>query len=181
MSRPQEGFCDIGAFEFEPFEVCEPAPESQGYWHRQCLGVPVNPDNPAASGMGPGRNGRGRGPKEPTEPEFVELLIPVVSARLESLVFETDGACAGGMAADPPSDKCQKALKLFTALLFNMESGRLQGTCQLDLSAEGCESTDIDGLVAELAVLINGVDMEGCKLAASCAAAVNEGTAITEP
>ena len=156
----------------------DPNPASQGYWHRQCLGVPSNPDNPAAGGLDPGRNGRG--PQEPTEAEFTKDLMPAVTARLENLVFEMDGSCAGGMAADPPSDKCEKALKQYTALLFNIESGRIGEGCQVELSSEGCASTDIGSLVDELAALINSGDEGACTLAASCAGAVNEGTALTE-
>jgi hypothetical protein len=165
--------CDIGAFEFQPPLCDEPSPLSQGYWHRQCLGVLAS-----EGGIDPGRNGRG--PQEPTELDFTKGLMPAVTARLENLLFEMGGACAGGMDADPPSDKCEKAIKQFTALLFNLESERVQDGCSVDLSEEGCASTDIGSLVDELAALINSGDEDACKTAASCAGAVNEGTALTE-
>ncbi len=64
--------------------------------------------------------------------------------------------------------------------MFNLESGRLQNSCEVDLSAEGCDSTDIRTLLDELADLINSDDPDNCELAADCAAAVNEGTAVVE-
>jgi hypothetical protein len=159
-------------------DLCDPDPRTQGYWHRQCLGVPADPDNPAAGGIDPGRNGRG--PQEPTYPEFEKDLMPAVGLELEELVFEMGGACAAGMDADPPSDPCEKALKQYTALLFNRASDLLQNSCLVDLSAYGCESTYVYDLVGELAALINTGDADSCRVAADCAGAVNEGYALTE-
>jgi len=153
--------------------ICEPDPLTQGYWHRQCLGIPA-----AEGGIDPGRNGRG--PQSPIEPEFQKDLMPVVSAMLEQTVFETGGACAGGMSADPPSDKCEKAIKQYTALLFNIASDRLQPGCGIDLSMEGCFSTTIGDLVDELAGIINTQDQNACNIAAACAAAINEGFGSVE-
>ena len=144
-----------------------PAPRGQGYWHRQCLGVPD-----------PGR--RGRGPSEPTEPEFFNALMPEVSHCLLDLGFGVGGACAGGMDAEPQRDPCQRALKHYTALLFNLASGRLPEGCEVDVAASGCLATDVGSLVTELATLILSGDTTDCKRAAACAAAVNEGEALTE-
>jgi hypothetical protein len=149
--------------------ACDPAPHTQGYWHRQCLGIPA-----VDGGIDPGRNGRG--PQEPTEPDFAKTLLPAVSAELEDLLFEF-GACVSGMDASPPSDQCEKAIKQFTALLFNRASNRLQNSCEVDLSAYGCSSTNIGDLVNEIAGLINGGD---CQTAKNCAGAVNEGEALVE-
>lgn len=149
-------------------EECDPDPRTQGYWHRQCLGVPAS-----EGGLDPGRNGRG--PQQPTEPGFVAHLMPTVGDQLAELVGETGGACAGGMDASPPKDPCEKALKQYTALLFNIASDRLQNFCQVDLVAEGCSATSLGGLVDELAQLLNAGDAASCKVAAACAAAVNEG------
>jgi hypothetical protein len=106
--------------------------------------------------------------------------MPAVSGQLAGLVFEFGGACQGGMDAVPPSNKCEKAIKQSTALLFNLESGKLQGVCEVDLAAEGCTSTDVGSLMDELAGLINSGDPSNCQLAADCAGAVNEGTALLE-
>jgi PKD repeat protein len=147
---------------------CTPDPNSQGYWHRQCLGV-----SEAEGGIDPGRNGRG--PQEPTEPNFVEELMPAIDAQLEDLGFYGLSTCEG-MDADPASDPCEKALKQYTAMLLNIETDRLQDLCSLDLGEEGCASTNVGDLVLEIADLING---GYCKTAESCAAAVNEGYALT--
>ncbi len=144
-----------------------PAPLGQGYWHRQCLDAPD-----------PGRSGRGS--SEPGEPEFFKVLVPEVNDCLLDLGFEVDGACAGGMDAEPQRDPCQRALKQYTALLFNLASGRLHEGCGVDVAAWGCLSTDVGGLVTELGTLILSGDATDCKRAAACAAAVNEGEALTE-
>ncbi len=146
---------------------CEPDPRTQGYWHRQCLGAGlITP-------------GRGRGPQEVLEPDFLKTLVPAVDQALESLIWEFR-TCEDGMDAEPPSDHCEQAIKQFTAMLLNIESGRLQGSCGVDLSVEGCSSTNISGLVNEIAALINSGDDDNCKVARDCAAAVNEGTAVTQ-
>jgi outer membrane protein assembly factor BamB len=147
----------------------EPDPLTQGYWHRQCLGAGL---------ITPGRNGRG--PQEPLEPNFVKNLVDPVSIILENTVSEFGGTCGGGMDAVPPSDPCERALKQYTALLLNLESGRLGEGCEIDLAA-GCVSTNIGDLVDELAALINSQDSDSCKLAADCAGTVNEGEGIQIP
>jgi hypothetical protein len=143
-------------------------PRSQGYWHRQCLGIPAG-----EGGIDPGRNGRG--PSEPIEPNFQNVLMPEVDLELQNRLFLFGGTCQDGMDADPPSDQCQKAIKQYTALLLNVESGKLQNGCTVDVSAEGCGSTNVGDLLNELAGLILGGD---CNRAADCAGAVNEGTAL---
>ena len=55
------GFRSKGLAFLPTVGCCRPEPVSQGFWHRQCLGVPA-----AEGGIDPGRNGHG--PKEPTEP-----------------------------------------------------------------------------------------------------------------
>jgi hypothetical protein len=169
-SRPA-GLCDSGAFELQA--CIDPDPLSQGYWHRQCLGIPAED-----GGIDPGRNGRG--PSEPLEPDFVKNLMDPVSDILADSMFENGGSCAGGMNAEPASDPCEKALKQTTALLFNLASSRVAGSCTADLSDLGCESTDLTSLVDELATLINTGDADNCETAASCAAAVNEGAVALE-
>jgi hypothetical protein len=152
-------------------EICDPDPRTQGYWHRQCLGAGL---------ITPGR--MGRGPQEVLEPDF-KNLVPSVDTILENTVAEFGGTCGGGMDANPPSDPCERALKQYTAFLLNMESGRLQESCVIDLSVEGCSSTTIGGLVNELAGLINSGDTDNCKQAAACAGTINEheGVGVCDP
>ncbi len=150
------------------FIVCiDPDPVTQGYWHRQCLGVPAS-----EGGIDPGRNGRG--PQSPTEPGFVEELMPCAEERLEQLGFYGETTCEG-MDADPANDPCERALKQLTALILNVCSGRLSDGCEVDTGAEGCSSTTVGDLIDELAGLIQGGT---CQQAADCAGAVNEGDAL---
>ncbi|MEE8386238.1 MAG: hypothetical protein V3S01_09995, partial [Dehalococcoidia bacterium] len=156
--------------------VCNPVPNSQGYWHRQCLGLPETGD-PATTGIDPGRNGRG--PQEPTEPEFQKVLLPAVNVELQTRFFEFQGTC-GGMDADPASDKCEKALKQYTALLLNLESRRVVWACPIDVSGAGCSATTINELLDEAAALINSGSQNSCNQAHSCLDAVNIGASILE-
>jgi hypothetical protein len=151
---------------------CDPAPLTQGYWHRQCLGAGL---------IASGRNGRG--PAELLEPDFLKTLVPAVDARLQATIFlpPTFDTCEDGMDAVPSSDKCEKALKQYTALLLNLESGRLQNSCDLELSVQGCSAATIADLVDELAALINTGDRDNCRVASDCAGAVNENQGIVVP
>jgi len=152
------GFCEV--------EVCDPDPRTQGFWYRQCLGVPASD-----GGIDPGRNGRG--PEEPLLTDFAELMA-CATTELEDLGFFGTSTCEG-MDADPPSDKCEQAQKQLTALILNVCSDQLQNVCSVDLSAEGCSSTNVGDLIDEVAGLIQDGD---CNTANNCAAAVNEGNAI---
>jgi hypothetical protein len=152
-----------------PPPVCpeDPDPATQGYWHRQCLGVP-EPEG----GIDPGREGRG--PQSPTEPGFVEELMPCADNRLEDLGFYALLTC-DGMDADPPSDACEKAIKQLTALVLNVCSPRLADGCEIDVEALGCSSTSVGELLDEAASLIQ---MGQCHQAKDCVVAVNEGYAL---
>jgi hypothetical protein len=147
----------------------DPSPNTQGYWHRQCLGAGL---------ITPGRNGRG--PQTVLEPDFLKTLEPAVNARLQASIFlpPTFLTCEDGMDAVPPSDPCERALKQYTALLLNIESDRVQEGCNLDPVVVGCAGTYIGDLVPELAAYINSGDSDFCKLAAACAGTVNENEGI---
>jgi hypothetical protein len=123
---------------------CDPQPVGQGYWHRQCLGVPAN-----EGGIDPGNSGNG--PSSPTEPGFQAELMPCAEDWLLQLGFESATTC-DGMDADPPNDRCERALKKLTSLLLNVCSGRLQTSCSID--ARGCTATDVGELLEELSAEI---------------------------
>ena len=163
------GCVDSDTAHFRCILCDDPDPRTQGYWNRQCLGAGL---------ITAGRNGRG--PTEVLEPEFLKDLVPAVDLQLQGSVFETR-TCEDGMDAVPPSDPCERALKQYTALLLNVESGRLQNGCEVDPLVVGCSSTNIGDLVNELAGLINSGDPDMCKQAAECAGAVNEGLGILLP
>ena len=147
--------------------VCDPNPRSQGYWHRQCLGVPSG-----EGGIDPGRNGRG--PQEPLEEGFKKVLMPAIDIELQNLLADFQGTC-GSIDAEPASDPSEKGLKQFTALLLNRETNKIQDSCNIDLTVEGCSSGTISDLVDEIAALLNSGDPANCQIAASCAGAINEG------
>ena len=154
-------------FDVAPALCMDPDPRSQGYWHRQCLGVPAS-----EGGLDPGLSGRG--PQSPTEPGFFPGLMECALLKLGSFGFSGQTACEG-MDASPPSDSCDRAEKQLTALVFNVCSGRLTHHCEIDLEAEGCASTRVDDLLGEIAHLISGGE---CHQAQSCAEAVNTGRAL---
>ncbi len=81
------------------------------------------------------------------------------------------------MDADPASDACERAEKQLTALILNVCSGRVQDTCVVDLSAQGCLSTDLDSLIVELGGYIQA---GSCQLAAECASTINEGFGLVD-
>jgi hypothetical protein len=163
----------------EPECPDDPEPRTQGFWHRQCLGLSSN--DPVCEGIDPGRNGRG--PQSPTVENFCPDLYDCADDRLNDLGLFVGADPCDGMDADPPSDKCEKAKKQTTALVFNVCWGELEDGCEIDVSAEGCSSTNVGDLLTELAGLINdGIDNNdpaSCNQAAACADAVNNGFALT--
>jgi hypothetical protein len=166
------GWCDGRSGTLEHYikhtvPICNPDPASQGYWHRQCLGVPES-----EGGIDPGWHGRG--PQSPTEPDFAEELMPCADNRLDDLDFSAVSTC-GGMETDPPNDQCEKALTQLTALVLNVCSQRLADSCDIDLGRLGCSSTTVGELFDEAASLIQTGE---CKQAKKCVAAVNEGHAL---
>jgi hypothetical protein len=151
----------------------EPDPVSQGYWHRQCLGVPAS-----EGGIDPGR--RGRGPSSPTEPDFVEEQMPCADAVLSNLLWFVypELLTCNGMDADPPNDHCEKAYKQLTALLLNTCSGRVSEHCAVDLAEHGCAAQDVGEALFELADWIAAGE---CRQARTCASAINNGAFDTSP
>jgi hypothetical protein len=146
----------------------DPDPATQGYWHRQCLGLPAG--DPDCPGIDPGP---GQEPPQTTEPGFCPELYSCADNRLGDLESSYGQRTCEGMDAVPPSDTCERALKQLTALILNVCSDRLSDTCRVDVSAEGCTSTNVGDLVNEIDHLIVGGE---CNTASACAAAVNEGT-----
>jgi PKD repeat protein len=145
----------------------EPDPRSQGYWHRQCLGLPE------PVGIDPGREGRG--PQAPNDPDFEPTYRECADQALEDAGFFGMTTCEG-MDADLANDQCEKAKKQYTAMLLNICSGRIADGCEVDPMATGCDATSIGALKTEIAGLIMSGD---CNKAKSCAASVNEGYALT--
>ncbi len=154
---------------FAPLCEAPPEPLAQGYWHRQCLGAGL---------IQPGRSDRG--PKESTEPEFETEILPAARSLLEQKVYQYY-PCEQGMLADPPSDPCERALRQYTALIFNFVTDRLEEGCGVDLASLGCGATNVGELIDELAALFNSHDEANCYLVEACAGAANEGTGLSGP
>lgn len=148
--------------------LCDPTPASQGYWHRQCLGLSA-----ADGGIDPGRFGRG--PKSPTEANFAGDLRACGDAALEDLGIYGTLTC-DGLDADPSWDPCEKAVKQLTALALNVCSDRVRDACPVDVTPEGCTSADVGTLLEEVAGLIHAGE---CQTAIACADAVNSGFGLT--
>lgn len=144
---------------------CEPAPLSQGYWHRQCLGV--------ADGIRPGN---GAGPRSATEPAF-DALAECAADALEAAGLPGRSTC-DALDASPPADPCERAEKQLAALVLNLCSGRLSPICGIEADETGCDATTVGELVDELVERIHAGD---CRRAAACAGTVNEGDAIDGP
>jgi hypothetical protein len=137
----------------------DPTYTGAGYWHRQCMGVPVDQG-------GSRRRGRGPGPGAPTEPGFVDTLMPCADVRLAQLGFG-DGTCSG-IDVRPSGSRCEKALRKLTTLILNVCSGRLQASCPAIGAAEFCVATTVGDRIEELAVMIRAGD---CREAIRCAGA----------
>lgn len=139
---------------YEP-PCVDPVYTGPGYWNRQCMGVPVDQG-------GLWRNGGGIGPEAPTEPGFVDSLIPCADAGLAALGFET--TTCEGIRLWPPRNRCEKALRKLTTLILNVCSGRLQTSCPVAGSGV-CLSTTTGGRIEELAAMILARD---CRQATRC-------------
>ena len=116
--------------------LCVPEPVGAGYWHRQCA-VP--------SGA-------------------FEVVSDCADRTLERLGFEKD-AC-DGIVVDPPGDVCEMALRKLTSVDFNLCADRLQTSCEVIPSVDGCVSSRVGDLIDEMADLIHAGE---CRRAMRCA------------
>lgn len=158
-SRESEDLEQMPALQIEFTPKCVPDPAGAGYWHRQCLGVEAE-----AGGIEPGR--RGLGPGAPAEPGFEGRVMPCADRMLADLGFASTTSC-GGMEMEPPGDCRALALRDLTSLIFNLCSQRLQTSCPVDLSGQGCASGNVGKLIEEVASLLLGGQ---CREAVRCTA-----------
>ena len=112
----------------------------------------------------------------PTEPGFVEELMPCADERLANLGFTDDTTCSG-LDAHSSNDPCERALKQLSALILNACSGRVTGSCGVDVGVQGCVAATVGQLIEEAAELIHSGE---CRQAASCVALVNEGAFVLD-
>lgn len=141
--------------------VCESfEPVGHGYWHRQCLGV-----SESEGGLAPGNGQRkGRGPQQPTEPAFVDELMPCANAMLADL-RATDATACEALDPFPTNDRCERAQRDLASLVLNVCSDRVQASCAIEPGRNGCAAGTVGELLQQAADLIG----EGqCRQAAVC-------------
>jgi hypothetical protein len=147
-------------------------PRTQGYWHRQCSGLGLIGKPGGDPGSHPGWE------DDVLRRLFENLTDPLVAA----LGSEDDTTTCEGLDADPRNDKCQKAIKQYTALILNIHGGFLGPDCELDLSPFGPGlPTDPAGaaeLVAQLIQAGLAGDPRACDLAHAIADWINTGRAL---
>ena len=148
------------------------APRTQGYWHRQCHGLGLI----AKPGGRPGKH------PDWEDEVLLRLFASITDPLVAALGSDEDRTTCEGLDADPKNDKCQKAIKQYTALILNIHGGFLGPDCELDLSrfGEGLP-TDPAGaadLVAELIRAGLAGEPSACKLANDIADWINTGKAL---
>ncbi len=145
--------------------ACRPAPHPHGFWHSECFETPRE------------KGGAGGGTSTPSEKDFAEKIIPAADDLMKENL-SLDSACVDGANAGPRGETCQRSVRDYTALMFNIASGRVDPGCPITLAVQGCASTTVAEAVDELADLIKSKKASNCTLAAECAKAINEGHAF---
>jgi hypothetical protein len=145
--------------------ACRVAPHPHGFWHSECFETSTE------------KGGAGGGTSAPKEKDFAEKIIPAADALLEENM-SLESACVDGMNAGPRANTCQLSVRYYTALMFNIASGKVDPECEITLATQGCGSTTVAEAVDELAALIKTKEVSKCTLASMCAKAINEGHAF---
>lgn len=147
-------------------------PRTQGYWHRQCHGL----------GLIGKPGGRPGSHPDWDDDILLRLFETITDPLVAALGSPTDMTTCEGLDADPRNDKCQKAIKQYTALILNIHGGFLGPDCELDLSPFGPGlPTDPPGaaeLVAQLIQAGLAGDPRACDLANDIADWINTGAAL---
>jgi hypothetical protein len=143
-------------------ECNNPRPKGPGYWHRQCLGT-----DPAQGGIDPGR---GNGPQQPTEPIFIDELMPCVDRKLAELGLSEDSTC-DGMEVEPANSSREHAIRWLTTMVLNACANLVQEGCEISVANLGCTSTSIGDLMQEASSLIQ---LGNSPRASVCLKGVNE-------
>lgn len=145
------------------------SPLTQGYWHRQCLGLGLID----TGGVG-----------APAHPDWEPAILLSIMAGLTDPLVAALGSPADqrtceGLDATPPDDPCQRAIKQYSALLLNIHAGRLAPDCLLDLPEIGIVSpAEAEVLIAALIVHGLAGDEAACRRAADLADLINTGAAL---
>jgi len=149
---------------------CVKNPNRAGYWFIQCLAL-----NYDKGGLGWGLYGNQRH-KRAAEDNFAPELIDAVGSRLDHIFGQSElSACQDGMKVGWKYDSCDRALRQFTTLLFNIESGRLTEICPVCLGKPAIHATTIGELVNEIAGYINAGE---CSKALKIASKIQRGRGL---
>lgn len=145
------------------------SPLTQGYWHRQCMGLRLIP-----------MDGPGPPPHPDWDPEtLLRLMAGVTDPIVRRLGSPPDQSTCEGLDADPPDDTCQKAIKQYSAVLMNIHGGHLAPTCVLELTDIGLVSPDQAASIIEQ-LIVDGLagDRSSCQRANDLADSINTGAAL---
>jgi hypothetical protein len=144
---------------------CRQEPHQHGFWHSECKETPTE------------KGGAGGGTAAPEEKDFVGTILPAADALLKKNL-SLGSACVDGVNATAEDRSCQHAVRSYTALMFNLASGRVTPECEISLATQACASTTVADAVDELAALIKSKEGRKCELAYECAKAINNGSAF---
>jgi hypothetical protein len=145
------------------------SPLTQGYWHRQCRGLGLIENG----GVGP--------PPHPDwDPEALLLLMQaIVDPLVRALDSPENSTTCEGLDANPPDDKCEKAIKQYTAVLMNIHGGYLSPTCLLELPGYGILTPEEAAvIIADLIRAGLAGDPRACFTANDLADLINTGAAV---
>jgi hypothetical protein len=116
---------------------CAPNPAGPGYWQRQCADL----------------GGEG-----------LEWVVPCARRLLDDLGLPEIVAC-DAVLAPPPRDCRARAERKLAVLVLNVCAARLQTSCPVDASADGCSGGSVGDLLLEISALLREGD---CRRASGC-------------
>lgn len=134
---------------------CSPDPAGPGYWRRQCA---------ALAGDAPADEMKSRD-SSGAEPGFADRILPCADRVLADLGLSGLEACSALLSPPPPACEDRAAARL-SVLVLNVCAGRLQTSCPVESTEDGCSATTVGDLLLEIAILIREGD---CQRASGCA------------
>jgi len=153
---PEEANRPLLEVDFVP--PCSPDPVGPGYWRRQCLGragaAPSRGSMPDSAGV---------------EPGFAEWVVPCANRLLADIGLPGIQVCGALLSPPPPTCDDRAAAKL-VVLVLNVCAGRLQTSCPLESTEDGCSATTVGERLQEISFLIRGGN---CRLASGCGGSLN--------
>jgi hypothetical protein len=137
---------------------CSPDPVGPGYWRRQC-----QREAGAAPAGGSGLDSGG------VEPRFAEWVLPCANRLLADLGLPGLEAC-GALLSPPPLTCEQRASGKLSVLVLNVCADRLQSSCPVEATGDGCSATTVGDLLEQISFLIQ---QGNCRRASGCAGSLD--------